>query len=279
MNKHPLIFTFILCLGLAAVPGFVNGQQLSSGQVQEAKSRLGTMSPEEIDQKIKSLGMTREEAEKRAAENGIDLQSYLQGGSSSGPGSGGSQPSLMQSGPSAGGTSEAAVNAPRASQQDFPTSRGLSHFGYNVFSSTPASFEPSAVGPIDPEYTIGPEDVLRVSVWGQVEQQNELVVDKEGRIFIPSAGPIVVSGLTVDEVSKTLTKQLSRSIQGLISTPKTVWLDVTLAKVRPKRIFIMGEVNNPGGYTVSSYSTVFNSLFAVGGPTVNGSLREGQVDP
>lgn len=242
--------------------------------MQEAKSRLGTMSPEEIDQKIKSLGMTREEAEKRAAENGIDLQSYLQGGGSSGSSNGGSQPSLMQSGPTAGAPAQESASAPRPSTQDFPTSRGLSYFGYNVFSTTPASFEPSAVGPIDPEYTIGPEDVLRVSIWGQVEQQNELTVDKEGRIFIPSAGPVVVSGLTVDEVNKTLTKQLSRSIQGLISSPKTVWMDVTLAKVRPKRIFIMGEVNNPGGYTVSSYSTVFNSLFAVGGPTVNGSLRE-----
>ncbi|KAB2919310.1 MAG: hypothetical protein F9K22_15280, partial [Bacteroidetes bacterium] len=58
------------------------------------------------------------------------------------------------------------------------------------------------------------------------------------------------------------------------SSPKTVWLDVTLAKVRPKRVFIMGEVTNPGGYTVNSYSTIFSSLFAVGGPTVNGSLRD-----
>jgi protein involved in polysaccharide export with SLBB domain len=231
------------------------------------------MSPEEIDAKIKSLGMTREEAEKRAKENGIDLQSFLRG--SGGSAAATTAPGqLLESGPTAGPTVDSAQVQTIGSSREFPTSRGLKYFGYEVFSATPSSFEPSAAGPIDPDYIIGPEDMLRVSIWGQVEQQNELTVDKEGRIFIPSAGPIVVTGQTVDQVNKTLTKQLSRSIQGLSATPKTVWLDVTLAKIRPKRIFIMGEVNNPGGYTVNSYSTIFNSLFAVGGPTVNGSLRE-----
>lgn len=249
-------------------------QQLTASQRAQAQSQLQTMSSDEIEAKIKSLGMTRAEAEKRAKENGIDLQAYLRGSSGSTQSAESPQSSsLLQSGPSVGPTFENAVVS-TGSQREFPTSRGLNYFGYNVFSATPASFEPSAAGPIDPDYIIGPEDVLRVSMWGQVEQQSELTVDKEGRIFIPSAGPIVVTGMTVDEVNKTLTKQLSRSIQGLNASPKTVWLDVTLAKIRPKRIFIMGEVNNPGGYTVNSYSTVFNSLFAVGGPTVNGSLRE-----
>ena len=283
-KQHIRYFSSIILISLAMLLMPVTrlaSQQLSSGQVQEAKSRLGTMSPEEIDQKIKSLGMTREEAEKRAKENGIDLNTYLVGSTGATSTSSGVLPSttpILESGP----LTETPLNKsliekdaekPEASSPA-PKIGGLPYFGYDIFTTTPASFEPNASGPVDADYQIGPEDVLRVSIWGQVEQQTEAEVDKEGRIFIPTAGPIVVSGLTLQQASKVLTRQLSRSFQGLNANPPTVWLDVTLAKIRPKRVFIMGEVKNPGGYTVNSYANVFNTLFAVGGPTTNGSLRE-----
>lgn len=269
--------TIVLFLGLLLVSTNADlfAQQLSAGQQQEAQKRLQTMSPDEIDAKIKSLGMTREEAEKRAKENGIDLQSYIQGSESGTP----AITPIVQSGPIADSPSEQNVLSKEQRDQSKPdkpvlSATGLPYFGYEIFSTTPAAFEPTASGPVDADYQIGPEDVLRVNIWGQVEQQTEAEVDKDGRIFIPTAGPVVVSGLTLEQATKTLTKQLSRSFQGLTAKPPTVWLDVTLAKIRPKRVFIMGEVKNPGGYTVSSYANVFNSLFAVGGPTINGSLRE-----
>ncbi|MEW5797659.1 MAG: SLBB domain-containing protein [Bacteroidota bacterium] len=254
----------------------LSAQQLTSEQKAEAQRQLQMMSPEEIDLKIKQLGMTREEAEKRAKENGIDLQSFLKNSTTAGAAP--QTQIIIESGPQGTSSSLDQLSSqeilPSILKKPVKTERGLHYFGYDVFLTTPAAFEPSAAGPVDPGYIIGPEDVLRVSVWGQVEQQNELSVDKEGRIFIPTAGPVVVSGMTVDEVQKKLVKQLSRSFQGLTASPPTVWLDVTLARIRPKRVFIMGEVENPGGYTVNSYATIFTSLFAVGGPTVNGSLRE-----
>jgi protein involved in polysaccharide export with SLBB domain len=256
-------------------------QQLSPSQVDQVKQQLQSMSPDEIDAKLKSLGMTRDEAEKRAKENGIDLQSYLGGASTAltpAVDTGSAAP-ILESGPIADAKSDQTVMSKEQVDQTRPdksvvSKTGLPYFGYDIFTTTPASFEPNASGPVDADYQIGPEDVLRVSIWGQVEQQTEAEVDKDGRIFIPTAGPVVVSGLTLEKASKVLTKQLSRSFQGLNASPPTVWLDVTLAKIRPKRVFIMGEVKNPGGYTVNSYANVFNSLFAVGGPTINGSLRE-----
>jgi len=268
-------FTFVIHCGILyfVLFGNIDAQILTPEQRAEAQRQLQIMSPEEIDRKIRELGMTREEAERRAKENGIDLESYLRGQYPTATASSGISP-ILESGPIAGPTVGSTKVIETITKKKLPTSRGLPYFGYDVFLTTPAAFEPTAVGPVDPEYIIGPEDVLRVSIWGQVEQQNELTVDKEGRIFIPTTGPVVVSGLTIDEVQKKLVKQLARSFQGLVASPPTVWLDVTLSKIRPKRIFIMGEVENPGGYTVNSYSNVFNSLFAVGGPTVNGSLRE-----
>lgn len=278
-NFFRSIVTFLTLFFVAT--SFGHSLQLTQGQVSEAKSQLQTMSPEEIDAKIKSLGMTREEAEKRAKENGIDLNTYLRVGSkTSSPKSNTSQTSpILGSGPTVDTPSEQSVISKEQTDQSKPdkpvvSKTGLLYFGYEIFSTTPASFEPNASGPVDADYQIGPEDLLRVNIWGQVEQQTEAEVDKDGRIFIPTAGPVVVSGLTLEQASKVLTKQLSRSFQGLTSSPPTIWLDVTLAKIRPKRVFIMGEVKNPGGYTVNSYANVFNSLFAVGGPTINGSLRE-----
>lgn len=270
-RRIPILFAVLLLS--FSLPSSVRAFQ-SSAQVDAAKQRLQTMSPEEINRKIREMGMTRTEAERRAKENGIDLSTYLQ--SNSGVVTPAQTQIIIESGsktPAPAPEKPASEETP-AKKVNHPTSKGLKYFGYDIFDNAPASFQPESSGPVDPEYIVGPEDVLRVSVWGQVEQQNELTVDKDGRIFIPTAGPVVVSGMTVDEVQKTLVRQLSRSFQGLSSNPKTVWMDVTLAKIRPKRVFIMGEVVNPGGYTVSSYANIFNSLFAVGGPTVNGSLRD-----
>jgi len=255
-------------------------QQLSPSQVEEAKRQLGVMSPDEIDQKLKSLGMTREDAEKRAKENGINLNEYLLGSTGASSANTGLLPStpILESGPQTDtplnkSLIEKDSEKPKTTSPS-PKLDGLPYFGYDIFTTTPASFEPNASGPVDADYQIGPEDILRVTIWGQVEQQTEAEVDKDGRIFIPTAGPVVVSGLTLQQANTVLTKQLSRSFQGLAANPPTVWLDVALAKIRPKRVFIMGEVKNPGGYTVNSYANVFNTLFAVGGPTTNGSLRE-----
>jgi polysaccharide export outer membrane protein len=149
----------------------------------------------------------------------------------------------------------------------------LRYFGYDIFKSTPDAFKPTASGPIDPGYLVGPGDVLRLSVWGQVEFQYELPINLEGKIFIPVAGQVYVSGTPFEKLQDKIKALLSRHYSGLATTPPKTFIDLSVAKLRPIRIFIMGEVNNPGGYTVSSYATVFNALYSVGGPLESGSLR------
>lgn len=238
---------------------------------QQAETQLQSMTPEQIEQKIKELGFTREEAARKAAELGISLEQYLTAANESKPSP--STPVTAQQ--------EQPVpqppTAPVVSEPHPVGISGLPYFGYDIFSSVPAAFEPTAMGPVDPEYVIGPDDVLRLTVWGQVELQNELKVDKEGRIFIPTVGQLLVSGLTLDKATSKLISQMARSYSGLVSRPPTVWLDLTLARLKPKRVFIMGQVPKPGGYTVSSYANVFNSLYSVGGPTIQGSMRDIRV--
>lgn len=153
----------------------------------------------------------------------------------------------------------------------------LNYFGYNLFKNIPQSFKPSQVGPIDPGYIIGPGDVLQIYLWGAVELQYKLTVDIQGNIFIPTAGQVFVSGIAYKDLQEKLKNYLSKFYHGLSSNPPKVFLDITLAKLRPIRIFVLGEVAQPGGYNISSYSTVFNALYSVGGPLTSGSLREIRV--
>ncbi len=222
------------------------------------------VSADEIDAKLKELGLTREEAIRLAKQSGVDLESYL------------AAQSIKETTPAAApaAPTETVPVQPPASQPVQPPPPGITHFGYNVFSAVSPGFEPSAAGPVDPEYLLGTGDVLRVAVWGEVEFEKEYTVDRDGKIFVATVGQVIVSGLTLEGAYQKLLKQLSRSYAGLIEEPRTVWMDVSLAQMKPKRIFVMGELARPGGYTVSSYSTVFTSLYSIGGPSVGGSLRD-----
>ena len=161
---------------------------------QQAESQLQQMTPEQIDAKIKEYGLTREQAEQKASELGIDLSTYLQQQAAVAPPEQTMDTSVPQEGakPATGEGGEKEKEAAAAAKKPVsatagPGPGGLPFFGYSIFAEVPAAFQPSAVGPADPEYVIGPGDVLKVSVWGQVEFQNELTVDKEGRIFISTS--------------------------------------------------------------------------------------------
>jgi protein involved in polysaccharide export with SLBB domain len=152
--------------------------------------------------------------------------------------------------------------------------RKLPYFGYDTFERMPRAFVPQSTGPADGSYVVGPEDELRLTVWGGAEFAYVLQVDREGRVTVPDVGQYTVAGKRLDEVRTQMKQWLSRSYSGLTSNPQTVFMDLTLTRVRPSRVFVIGEVPQPGGYTVSSFSTVFNALYTVGGPLKKGSLRD-----
>ncbi|MBN1306531.1 MAG: SLBB domain-containing protein [Chitinispirillaceae bacterium] len=147
------------------------------------------------------------------------------------------------------------------------------YFGYSLFENVPDAFKPNAFGPVDPGYLVGPGDVLRLSVWGEVEFQYELKISKEGKIFIPVAGQVYVTGIPFEQLQAKLHSILSKHYSGLASHPPKSFMDLSIAQIRPIRIFVMGEAASPGGYTVSSASTAFNALYSIGGPLVSGTLR------
>lgn len=158
-----------------------------------------------------------------------------------------------------------------------PQNQGLPYFGYNVFGGGPDSFQPRTPGPVDEGYVVGPDDELRLTVWGATEFQYELRVDIEGRTNIPNIGLVTVAGKTLNELRTSLKLRLAQSYAGLVKTPPTIFMDLTVTRYKPIEIFVLGEVSKPGAYTVTSNATLFNVLYAVGGPITAGSLRDVRI--
>lgn len=146
----------------------------------------------------------------------------------------------------------------------------LSIFGANLFSDVPTTFAPVDRVPVAANYTIGPGDELLLRVWGQVNLDLSLTVDRAGCIFIPQAGNISVAGLEFRQLPSYLKSQLGRVFRNFD-------LAVNMGQLRSIQIFVMGQARRPGAYTVSSLSTLVNALFASGGPSAQGSMRRIQL--
>lgn len=150
-------------------------------------------------------------------------------------------------------------------------------FGADIFSNSNITFEPSLNIPTPKNYTLGPGDELFIDIWGASETTYQLVISPEGSVQISNIGPISVSGLTIEEARERLISKLSNIYSGLKGPDKTTYMQVTLGDIRSIKVSIVGEVEAPGTYTLSSLSSVFNALYAAGGPNEDGSYRSIKV--
>lgn len=146
----------------------------------------------------------------------------------------------------------------------------LKPFGYSLFDAPPTTFAPTQDIPVPADYVIGANDTVIIQLFGAVNETYTLVVTRDGVIDIPKVGPIVVAGLTFEELKKNIGQRAAKQMIGVSS-------HVTLGPLRTILVFVMGDVVRPGSYTVSSLSTLTNALFASGGVTAVGSLREIQL--
>ena len=153
----------------------------------------------------------------------------------------------------------------------------LPAFGYNIFASSPTGFETSLNVPVPADYVVGPGDEIIITLWGETQLERTLTVNKEGNIYIPDAGLVNVNGLSIRSLKQKLLNILSKTYSSLNAGPdgeaKTS-LDVSTGTLRTIKVYVLGEVNKPGGYSLPSLSTSFTALYYSGGPTLNGSLRK-----
>ena len=273
-------------------------QEQSKEQIKaEAESQLDKMTPAEIDQKLKELGMTREEAIAKAKEYGISLEDYLSRlrpvpaagstesvfGSSANPLRG--DPRLDNQKPSyrfLGDLDTVSLRLLKTLRKypvpGFGVRLGadslMQPYGFDIFQFPSTFFTPSAASPPPPSYQLGPGDEITLSVWGETRLSYQLSVNREGNLVVPDVGPVSANGLTLGQFEDKLLKRMSSvysSLQG--GARARTFLDVSLGKLRTIQVFVTGEVNRPGGYAIPAMSTVLSAMYAAGGPTLSGSMR------
>ena len=148
-------------------------------------------------------------------------------------------------------------------------------FGLDVFTRATSQFQPLLSGPVPDDYVLGPDDQLVLILTGEVELTQPVVVTREGFVVVPNVGRISVANLTMANLRVLLRTRLANSYSGI--SRGTVFVSVTLTELRTIQIYVTGEVAQAGAYQMASVATVTNALYAAGGPTELGSLREIKV--
>jgi len=143
----------------------------------------------------------------------------------------------------------------------------LRRFGADVFLNGTGNLDNLPMDlPAGPDYVLGPGDGLNINMWGSASQRLTRTIDREGRIALPEAGAVVIAGQTVAQAQELIQKTLGAQF-------RDARVDVSLTRLRTVRVYVVGDVERPGAYDISSLSTPLNALYLAGGPTVRGSLR------
>jgi protein involved in polysaccharide export with SLBB domain len=168
------------------------------------------------------------------------------------------------------------VAAPPSAKSDFEkfaedaAGHPLRVYGRQLFDEVPSTFAPVERIPVPASYALGPGDELLIRVWGKIDLDSRVKVDRNGQIFLPKVGTLTVAGLRYEE--------LEGYLRGAVGNLyRDFELNVTLGQLRSIQVFVLGGARQPGAFTVSSLSTLVDAIFASGGPSATGTMRRIQL--
>lgn len=149
----------------------------------------------------------------------------------------------------------------------------LRRFGSDVFINRNSAVAPEAAGranpldvPLGPDYIVGAGDTLTINLWGGLTRTITRTIGRDGSIFLPDAGSLQLAGLPLGKAQSLIESALKQQYRG-------ARVAVTVSGLRSVRVYVVGDVQRPGGYELSSLATPLSALYAAGGPTATGSLR------
>lgn len=143
-------------------------------------------------------------------------------------------------------------------------------FGQDLFTRPPSTFAPVQDLPAAPDYLVGPGDEIVVRGWGQIEIDVRAVVSREGTIVLPRVGVVSAAGVRYQDLAAHIKRAVSRYYRNFE-------VSVSLGRLRSIQVFVVGQAQRPGLYTLGSLTTTMNALFAAGGPSQTGSMRRIQI--
>ncbi len=146
-------------------------------------------------------------------------------------------------------------------------------FGHDMFNGKELTFEPSTNLATPRSYLLGPGDEVIIDIWGASQSTVREVISPDGNIMVEGLGPVYLNGMTVDKADKYVKRVFSQIYSGLDDNGGESGISLSLGQNRSILVNVLGEVENPGTYTLSSFASMFNALYMAGGPTEIGSLR------
>lgn len=129
-------------------------------------------------------------------------------------------------------------------------------FGYGLFHNKKLNFSPNLNIPTPQSYVIGTGDQLLIDIYGDSQQSYDLSVNPEGRVYIPNVGPINVGGSTIQAATARIKRELSSIYADLNSSNPRTFMQIRLGNIRSIQVAMVGELQNPGDYTLDRKSVV-----------------------
>lgn len=145
------------------------------------------------------------------------------------------------------------------------TGRLLPTYGRDLFD-TPQAYAADSALPAPADYVLGAGDEVRLQVWGPVDFNTSLTIDRNGQVNIPKVGVVTLAGVAVRDLETTLRSHLGKVFTNFQA-------NATMGRLRGIQVYVVGQAQQPGTFQLSSLSTLVNALFASGGPNANGSMR------
>lgn len=148
-------------------------------------------------------------------------------------------------------------------------------YGLDIFrKGSFLSFQTNQNIPTPENYVLGSGDEIFIDIYGASESYYQAEINPDGTILLENIGPISLSGLTVSEAKARVNSRLGNLYEGLKGSAPNTFLNLSLGQVRSVNVNVVGQVSIPGTYNLSALNTVFNALYAAGGVSENGTLRE-----
>ncbi len=146
----------------------------------------------------------------------------------------------------------------------------LTRFGLSIFNTKISTFSPFENMPVADDYRLGTGDEISIKLVGAQNSLLNLTIERNGTVFIPKIGEITLSGITFKEAANIIQSRIEQELIGVTAF-------ITMGRIKSINIFMAGEVNSPGMYSISALSTITQSLYQAGGISDIGSLRSIKV--
>ncbi len=172
---------------------------------------------------------------------------------------------------------------PQIQAQQIPTERLQARrdsnavYGHNLFRNKNLNFVPSYNVPTPENYKLSAGDEIVIDIWGDVISNITTKISPEGSVNIPNLGPVYIAGQTVVNAEKSLKSYLSKIYSGIAQPEPTTFVKLALGKTKSVTVNVVGDVEQPGSYTLPSLSTIASAMYLAEGPSQLGTIRNIQL--